>query len=221
MNRIQVDEMRQSRDKNPVSLLSIRNVTKKYGKKNVLSDLTIQVNSGEIVAILGENGSGKSTLLKIIAGFITCDSGSVHIFGDLGYCPQDVLLYDFLTIEENIELFEHAYKRNCNQTVRRLLEAFDLQKSIKQPVSELSGGTRQKLNLIVGMMHEPSLLLLDEPYQGFDRRSYMQYQQIVKAFIDKGNSIICVVHLLGSDDFFTRALELRNGKLIKDNTYGG
>jgi ABC-type multidrug transport system ATPase subunit len=158
------------------------------------------------VAILGENGSGKSTLLKIIAGFIPCDSGSVHISGDFGYCPQDVLLYDFLTIEKNIELFEHAYKRNCSQTVQCLLEAFDLQKSLKQPVSELSVGTRQKLNLIIGMMHEPSLLLLNEPYQGFDRRSYMQYQQIVKTFINKRNSIICVVHLLGSDDFFTRAL---------------
>lgn len=137
----------------------------------VLKGASLEVQAGELVGLVGENGSGKSTLMQIIVGLLKRDGGEVERPERLGYCPQLPMVWEKLTVDEHFELYGRAYGLEDaarEQAVIGLLEELQFAKYRSYRIEELSGGTRQKLNLALSLMHEPELLLLDEPYSGFD-----------------------------------------------------
>jgi ABC-type multidrug transport system ATPase subunit len=183
----------------------------------VLDGASVMVCEGEIVGLVGENGSGKSTLMQIVVGLIGRDGGSVWERGRLGYCPQQPMLWDKLTVDEHFELFARAYglaEVDYGPAVDRLLDELQFGHYRGYRVEELSGGTRQKLNLALALMHEPDLLLLDEPYSGFDWETYTRFWEMSERRRDQGMGILIVSHLLAERERLDRVYELRGGQAI-------
>jgi ABC-type multidrug transport system ATPase subunit len=180
----------------------------------VLDAASLMVCEGEIVGLVGENGSGKSTLMQIVVGLLGRDGGSVWERGRVGYCPQQPMLWDKLTVDEHFELFARAYglgDADYGAAVDRLLDEMQFGQYRHYRVEELSGGTRQKLNLALALMHEPDLLLLDEPYSGFDWETYLRFWEMAERRRDRGMGILIVSHLLAERERLDRVYELRAG----------
>lgn len=172
---------------------------------------------GELVGLVGENGSGKSTLMQIIVGLVGRDAGRVERPARLGYCPQQPMLWEKLTVDEHFELFARAYGLNevaRDRSVAALLEELQFARYRGYRVEALSGGTRQKLNLALALMHEPELLLLDEPYSGFDWETYVHFWEMSERRRDAGMGILIVSHLLTERQRLDRVYELRDGKAV-------
>lgn len=182
---------------------------------SVLEGASLHVGAGELVGLVGENGSGKSTLLSVIVGLAGRDAGQVQIRGRLGFCPQQPLLWDKLTVAEHFTLFATAYKMSDRQrdgARDALLEELRFERYRDYRVEALSGGTRQKLNLALALMHEPDLLLLDEPYAGFDWETYLRFWQMSDQRRERGMGILVVSHLLNERERLDRVYELHNGR---------
>ena len=171
-------------------LLCIENLTKRYkhAGHSVLNGLSFSVNSGEIYGFLGPNGAGKSTTVKILSGLISYDEGNISIMGKnltdhrkelnkhVGIVPQDIALFPTLTATENLKIFGGIYgieNKILNKRIAYLLNLFGLENHKNKKVDYYSGGMKRRINLIVGILHEPNLLLLDEPTVGIDVQSKM------------------------------------------------
>lgn len=184
---------------------------------DILDGLSLEVRRGELVGLVGENGSGKSTLMQVVVGMIGRDAGSVDRPDRLGYCPQQPLLWDKLTVNEHFELFATAYQMTKDaglQAADDMLEELQFTKYARFRVEQLSGGTKQKLNLALALMHEPELLLLDEPYSGFDWETYLRFWAMSERRRDSGMGILIVSHLLAERERLDRVYELRGGKAV-------
>ncbi len=184
----------------------------------VLRDLSMEVKPGELVGLVGENGSGKSTLMQVIVGLLGRDSGTIDRPGRLGYCPQQPLLWDKLTAAEHFSLFASAYcmtESDARAAAKSLMAELDFARYADYRVELLSGGTRQKLNLSLALMHNPQLLLLDEPYSGFDWETYLKFWEMAAGRRDAGMSILIVSHLLAERDRLDRIYELRDGGAVE------
>ena len=183
----------------------------------VLRGASLDVGSGELVGLVGENGSGKSTLMKIIVGMLAPDGGTVDFGGTLGYCPQLPQLWDKLTVAEHLALFTKAYGLDAERarvSTHRLLDELNFRRYLDYRVETLSGGTRQKLNLALAMLHEPDLLLLDEPYAGFDWETYVSFWAMSEQRRDAGMAILVVSHLIGERERLTRTYTLQDGVCV-------
>jgi ABC-2 type transport system ATP-binding protein len=181
----------------------------------VLRGASLEVRPGELVGLVGENGSGKSVLMQIIVGLLARDGGTVERPARLGYCPQQPLLWDKLTVAEHFELFAAAYDlsdEDGGAAAAALMDELQFARYEGYRVEELSGGTRQKLNLALALMHEPQLLLLDEPYAGFDWETYLRFWEMSERRRAEGMGILVVSHLLAERDRLTRVYELRAGR---------
>jgi ABC-type multidrug transport system ATPase subunit len=181
----------------------------------VLKGADLMVCRGELVGLVGENGSGKSTLMQIVVGLLASDAGSVWQEGRLGYCPQTPMVWEKLTVDEHFELFARAYgldDATRERSAGRLLEELQFERYRHYRIEELSGGTRQKLNLALALMHEPRVLLLDEPYSGFDWETYVRFWEMAERRRDQGMGILIVSHLLAERERLDRVYELRDGK---------
>ena len=187
-------------------------------RSEVLRDASLMVCRGEIVGLVGENGSGKSTLMQIVVSMLDRDGGEVERLGRIGYCPQQPMLWEKLTVDEHFELFARAYRldeqRRESVTVE-LLEELQFARYRTTRVEELSGGTRQKLNLALALMHEPRLLLLDEPYSGFDWETYLRFWEMSEHRRDEGMGILIVSHFLSERGRLDRVYELRDGRTVE------
>jgi len=150
------------------TVLEARDVHKAYGRHRVLSGAGLEVRPGQLVAVVGENGSGKSTLLRILAGTLAADRGEVRLTGTLGYCPQEPVVNDNLTVGQHLRYFAAAHRLTSLRRAGELVELLRFGQFKDRAAGALSGGTRQKLNLTLALLHDPDVLLLDEPYQGFD-----------------------------------------------------
>src|SRR5271155_3469269 len=179
--------------------LSALGICKSFGDRRVLDDVSLVVEAGEAVAITGENGAGKSTLLRICAGLIHADSGCVTVNGRLGFCPQQPGLFDLLSADEHLALLAPALGLTRERAVR---EGHDLLAEFAFPVADraqcrrLSGGARQKVNLALALLGKANVLLLDEPYQGFDHGSYVSFWEHVARWTGEGLGVVVVTHLL-------------------------
>ena len=199
-------------------ILQVEEVSKSFGRKQVLDKVSLRIGRGEICSIVGENGSGKTTLLRIIVGMIRADAGSVGIRGNFGYCPQGMQVFNSLTLRENLDYFGTAYGLGSRRSgwwdnLQNMLEDFQLCKDLDIRVAKLSGGTRQKLNLILALLHSPELLILDEPYAAFDWESYQYFWRLVGTLKEKGTSFLIVSHLIYDRKNIDTIFELREGRL--------
>jgi ABC-type multidrug transport system ATPase subunit len=183
----------------------------------VLDGATLEVRPGEIVGLVGENGSGKTTLMKVIVGMTNPDAGSVRYNGKLGYCPQLPQLWEKLTVAEHLRLYADAYGLSDDEAAGRsaaLLDELGFARYVGYLVENLSGGTRQKLNLALSLLHDPDLLLLDEPYAGFDWETYVTFWEMSEHRRDVGMAILIVSHLIGERSRLTRTYTLKDGRCI-------
>ena len=186
---------------------------------SVLEDATLEVRRGEVVGIMGENGSGKSTLMQILAGVLDADAGTVERAGSVGWCPQEPRLYDRLTVAETFRLFGRAYDMSDDEIAEArdwLTDVLDFEQFLDRQVRHLSGGNRQKLNLSVALMHEPDLLLLDEPYTGFDWETFLAFWELTEDLRDRGVGVAIISHIINERDRFDVVYELHDGHLHRE-----
>jgi ABC-2 type transport system ATP-binding protein len=198
------------------ALLAAQGIAKTYGhvrRHQVLRDITLAVAPGTLVGIVGENGAGKSTLLKILAGELRPDRGRVALEGALGYCPQEVVLNDTLTVAQHLDYFAAAYGIRDLRRADELVERLAYQQYRHTTVATLSGGTKQKLNLTLALMHDPRVLLLDEPYQGFDWETYLRFWELAAALRARGCGVLIISHLLFDQQRFDALYQVREGRL--------
>jgi ABC-type multidrug transport system ATPase subunit len=185
---------------------------------SVLAGASLMVCEGELIGLVGENGSGKSTLMQIMVGLLARDGGSVWQEGRLGYCPQQPMLWEKLTVDEHFELFGRAYgldEPTRERSVAALVDELQFVRYRSYRVEELSGGTRQKLNLALALMHDPDVLLLDEPYSGFDWETYVRFWEMSERRRRVGMGILIVSHMLTERERLNRVYELRDGKAVE------
>lgn len=202
-------------------MLRVENIAKSFGRKAVLNGVSFHLAEGSMSGIVGENGSGKSTLLKIVVGAMKADSGRVAVAGCLGYCPQEAQLFSQLTVLEHFQYFAAAYSRLAGGkgnhkweiTRNQLLEHFQFGQYGRHLVAHLSGGTRQKLNLCLALFHRPQILVLDEPYNGFDWETYLRFWEYARQFQAEGGAILVVTHLITDKHRFGHIYNLKNGML--------
>ena len=207
----------------PVAGLTAMGITKSYGRgiwprrREVLvlrgADLT--VGPGEVVGLVGENGSGKSTLMKILVGALAADAGTVAVSGRIGYCPQEPVLYERLTCAEHLELFGVAYgmdEEAVTAAADSLYATLGFDRWRTSQVAELSGGTRAKLNLAIALLADPEVLLLDEPYAGFDWDTYLRFWDLTAERRASGRSVVVISHFVADQERFDRIVQLRDGR---------
>ena len=197
------------------TVLQARQVRKAYRRHQVLRGVDLTVRPGQLVAVVGENGAGKSTLLKILAGALGADSGEVRLAGTLGYCPQDPVLNETLTVAQHLRYFAAARRLPSLHRADELVRRLGYEESRGQTVAELSGGTRQKLNLTLALLHDPGVLLLDEPYQGFDWETYLRFWDLVAGLRARGKAIVIITHLVFEQDRFDLLADLSGGRLTR------
>jgi len=199
-------------------LLAAHSVSKSFGKRQVLCQVSLDIGSGITVGLIGENGSGKSTLLRVLVGLMQPTSGSIERRGRIGYCPQEALVVDGLTVDENFRYFAAAYglpRGRWQARAEFLLDRLHFTADREQLVSALSGGTRQKLNLALALLHEPEILVLDEPYAGFDWATYQRFWALARELRATGTTILVVSHLIYDISEFDRLIELRDGCIVE------
>ena len=208
---------------NPVARLQATEITKSYRRGiwprrrelAVLRGADLVVGAGEVVGLVGENGSGKSTLMKILVGALAADGGHVWVSGRMGYCPQEPVLYQRLTCDEHLELFGVAYGmdgRAVASSAEDLYTTLDFGHWRTTRAEELSGGTRAKLNLSLALLADPEVLLLDEPYAGFDWDTYERFWALTAIRRAAGRSVLVISHFVTDRERFDRLVELRDGR---------
>lgn len=198
-------------------LMKIDNVNFSYTKKKeLLKGITLSVNKGEIIGISGENGSGKSTLLKLLVGLLTPKKGSIIKNGHIGYSPQNLILFDNLTIKENFFIFGKGMNLSKNKIIQqtaKLMSKLNFSHYENTLIKNLSGGTKQKVNFGISLLGDPQILILDEPYQGMDYASFKSFWDIQFDLRQEGKAIIIVSHMIEDQSKFTKSLHLIKGKL--------
>ncbi|MEU6148108.1 ABC transporter ATP-binding protein [Streptomyces sp. NPDC047081] len=202
----------------PALALEARDIRKSYGKHAVLRGADLSVAAGQLVAVVGENGAGKSTLLKILAGTLPADRGEITLPGTRGYCPQDPILNSALTVEQHLRYFAAAYRLPDLERGRELVRLLGYEGYSESPAGDLSGGTRQKLNLTLALLHDPDVLLLDEPYQGFDWDTYLRFWDLVEDLRARGKAIVVITHLVFEQERFDLLADLTDGRLTPRTT---
>ena len=201
-------------------VLEATGISKFYGRRQVLRGVGLAVMPGQLAGVVGENGSGKSTLLKILAGMLPADSGRVRLSGTLGYCPQDPVLSSNLTVGQHLSYFAAARRLPSLQRADELVAQLGYERYRNAVVETLSGGTRQKLNLTLALLHDPDVLLLDEPYQGFDWETYLRFWDLVGDLRSRGKAIVVITHLVFEQDRFDLIADLAGGQLHERTQQG-
>jgi len=191
--------------------LVVSGISKRFGRLTVLDGVDLVVKAGEVVALTGENGAGKSTLLRICAGLVRADAGEVQVGGRIGYCPQSPGLFELLTADDHLVMFGRGAGIGRAESLRlghEILEEFGYPLHERVVTRDLSGGTRQKLNLTLALLADPTVLLLDEPYQGFDRGTYLNFWDHCAVWRDAGKAVVVVTHMLAELERADRVVEL-------------
>ena len=194
-----------------VGALDVTKVAKRFGRITILDGVDLSVARGEVVALTGENGAGKTTLMRICAGLVKADSGDVTVDGPIGYCPQIPGLFELLTADDHLVMFGRGAgigRAESLERGHRILQEFGYPLHEKAVTRDLSGGTRQKLNLALALLSDPTVLLLDEPYQGFDRGTYVNFWDHCKVWRDQGKAVVVVTHMLAELERADRVVEL-------------
>lgn len=207
--------------------IEIDHVEKSFGKQLVLNKISLGIDSGKIFCLLGSSGSGKTTLLRIIMGAIHAEQGTVTIggikvpnrtlLGNLGYMPQNVGLYEELSAWDNLKFFagiQNLSRSDFKKNAETLLEIVDLSDEKNKLVRDCSGGMKKRISLAVALIHQPKLLLLDEPTVGVDPVLRKKIWDYLKELKNHGTTIIVTTHVMDEVTQCDDAALLRNGHII-------
>jgi ABC-2 type transport system ATP-binding protein len=180
------------------AVLEARDLVKRFGERVALRGVSLSARRGELVAIIGPNGAGKTTLLSILAGIQRADEGSVSKGrGEIGWVPQQAALYGKLTVAENLRLFARLERReDPDATVERMLDQTALRDRADDQVSTLSGGNRQRVNIAIGLLSEPEVLLLDEPSAALDPRQRDRLWGFILELAERGTTVVYSTHVV-------------------------
>lgn len=212
-------------------IIQVSNLTKRFGDKTVVDNLTLQVQRGEIYGFLGPNGSGKTTSIRMMCGLLTPDAGegrtlnydvvreSAAIKREVGYMTQRFGLYEELTVRENLDFIARVYAMDQRrQRVDTALEQLNLVARQKQLAGSLSGGWKQRLALTACMLHQPKLLLLDEPTAGVDPQARREFWDEIHRLAEQGITVLVSTHYMDEAERCHRLGYMLQGKLLIEGT---
>jgi ABC-2 type transport system ATP-binding protein len=206
-------------------MIEVRGVTKRYGDREALRDVSFEAGAGEMVAVIGPNGAGKTTLLSILAGVQAPTAGAVSLPpGEVGWVPQHPALYSRLSVAENLELFARLEGRaagnsDSRSAVAAMLEQTGLQDRAGERVERLSGGNRQRVNIAIGLLSEPTVLVLDEPSSSLDPRQRERLWRFICALSQRGRCVVFSTHNVAeAERYAQRVVVLADGELLFDGS---
>src|SRR5918995_3411256 len=211
-----------ARRRRAAPVLEVEGLSKSYGERTALREVSLEVARGELLAVLGPNGAGKTTLLSILAGISNPDSGRIsRANGAVGWVPQQAGLYHRLTVEENLRLFARMEgTAEIEPTVERMLEQTGLADRRGDQVSSLSGGNQQRINIAVGLLGDPSVLLLDEPSSGLDPSQRIRLWEFVAGLSERGTAVIYSTHQIEEASHYgDRLVVLADGEALFDGSF--
>jgi ABC-2 type transport system ATP-binding protein len=216
--------------------ITIRGLNKNYGDKTVLSNINLDIYPGQIIGYIGPNGAGKSTTVKILTGIIQEYNGEVMVFGKnlrdtilevkskVGYIPELAELYDLLTPREYLEFvgkLHHLTDDVIEARSRKMLDTFGLLGNIDQRMDSFSKGMRQKVLITSGLLHNPSIVIMDEPLSGLDANAVILIKELLQAMKQEGKTIFYCSHMMDVvEKVSDRIILLNNGSIIADGTIG-
>ena len=214
--------------------LELENVYKSYEQVLAVKELSLLVETGEVYALIGPNGAGKTTTVKMITGLLEVDKGMIKIFGHeirndsveakrfLGYIPDNPYVYPYLTGREFLQFTGDLYEINRDETnkrIKELLKLYDLGEVIDGLFSEYSRGNQQKTVILANLLHEPKLLVIDEPIVGLDVQSQLITKKLFKKFTENGGAILLCTHTLTfAEEVAHRIGVIDKGKLMAEGT---
>ena len=212
-------------------MLRIKNLTKSYKNRQVLQNLTFSIEPGEVYGLLGANGAGKTTTINIICNLLNADKGYVTIDHQpisqitkklIGIAPQENLLYRTLSCAENLSFFADIYgldRETKQQQITATLEAVNLLDRAKSPVETLSGGMQKRLNIAVALVHQPQLVIFDEPTTGLDIEARYEIWELIRQLKNQGMTILLTTHLLDeAERLCNRIGILKDGKILAEGS---
>ena len=215
-------------------MLNIKHLTKTYGEKKAVDDLSLHILPGEIYGFIGHNGAGKTTTLKACCGILQFDSGDITIDGisvkenpigckqNLAYIPDNPDLYEFMTGIQYLNFISDIFAVGAadrKYRIRHFADAFELTADLAQPISAYSHGMKQKLAIISALVHEPKLIIMDEPFVGLDPKASHLLKSIMRELCDKGLAIFFSTHVLEvAEKLCDKVAIIKSGKLIRSGT---
>ena len=215
-------------------MLDIQHLTKTYGEKKAVDDLTLHIAPGEIYGFIGHNGAGKTTTLKSVVGILQFDQGEITIGGKsiktdplackrlLAYIPDNPDLYDFMTGIKYLNFVADIFgvgARQRQERIRKYADAFELTEDLAQPIAAYSHGMKQKLAIIAAWLHQPKLIIMDEPFVGLDPKASHLLKGMMREVCDEGGAIFFSTHVLEvAEKLCDKVAIIKGGKLIRSGT---
>ena len=215
-------------------MLNIEHLTKTYGEKKAVDDLNLHIRPGEIYGFIGHNGAGKTTTLKSVAGILQFDAGEIYIGGDsirekpleckrkIAYIPDNPDLYEYMTGIKYLNFIADIFGVDAalrRERIRRYADAFELTGDLAQPIAAYSHGMKQKLAIIAAWLHEPRLILMDEPFVGLDPKAAHLLKGMMREICDRGGAIFFSTHVLEvAEKLCDKVAIIKGGKLIRSGT---
>jgi ABC-2 type transport system ATP-binding protein len=216
-------------------VISIKNLCKSYGNKPVLKDINLEVYSGQVIGYIGPNGAGKSTTVKILCGLLTDYEGEVSVKGFdvkkdtlevkkvIGYVPEMAELYDVLTPKEFLSFMGALYGINeqvCSERIQKIMSAFGLAGNIDQRMDSFSKGMKQKVLIASGLLHNPDVIILDEPLSGLDANSVIIIKEMISRLARDGKTIFYCSHMMDVvEKVSDRIVLIDEGRIIADGSF--
>jgi ABC-2 type transport system ATP-binding protein len=215
-------------------MLKIEHLTKSFGAKKAVDDLTLRINPGEICGFIGHNGAGKTTTIKCVCGILQFEEGEIFVNGhsvkkdplackrEIAYIPDNPDLYEFLSGIKYLNFIADVFgigEKEREERIHRYADLFELTSDLAQPISAYSHGMKQKLALISALIHEPKLVILDEPFVGLDPTASFKLKQIMREMCNKGAAIFFSTHVLEvAEKLCDKVAVIKNGRLIAFGT---
>ncbi|MGM9974110.1 MAG: ABC transporter ATP-binding protein [Clostridiaceae bacterium] len=215
-------------------MLKITNLTKSYGDKKAVDNLTLHIQPGEIYGFIGHNGAGKTTTIKACCGILQFDQGEILVDGmsikdeplkckrEIAYIPDNPDLYEFLSGIKYLNFIADIYgvsKEDREERIKKYSDLFELTEDLAQPVSAYSHGMKQKLAIIAALIHKPKLMIMDEPFVGLDPKASFSLKELMKELCAEGGAIFFSTHVLEvAEKLCDKVAIIKEGKLIVSGT---
>lgn len=217
-----------------MKMLKIEHLTKEYGEKKAVDDLSLEIESGEIYGFIGHNGAGKTTTLKSVVGILKFDAGEIYIDGEsvqaaplackkkIAYIPDNPDLYEFMSGIKYLNFIADVYGVGANQRqekIHKYADLFEITADLAQPIAAYSHGMKQKLAIISAWLHDPKLIIMDEPFVGLDPKAAHILKGMMRELCDEGGAIFFSTHVLEvAEKLCDKVAIIKGGKLIRSGT---